>query len=208
MKRCDALKPGKRPRNFCGWRRRKESRWKSRLGLVRQVRPEFRVLESEELAHLEKNIYKYPYEKFNKSSGDVCICASANPYTEVEECARDIIKLCRDKGYRYRNIAVTMRNPDSYESIIKSVFTRYGIPFFLDGKRDIDGHPLIVFILSALDIFINNWNYESVFRYARTGFSGVDREDLDLLENYVLANGIRKCMDAGGRLGLPGGSWI
>jgi ATP-dependent helicase/nuclease subunit B len=150
-----------------------------------------RFSESRELAHLEKNIYKYPYEKFNKSSGDVCICASANPYSEVEECARDIIKLCRDKGYRYRDIAVTMRNPDSYESIIKSVFTRYGIPFFLDGKRDIDGHPLIVFILSALDIFINNWNYESVFRYARTGFSGVDREELDLLENYVLANGIR-----------------
>ncbi|MGE5614973.1 MAG: helicase-exonuclease AddAB subunit AddB [Bacillota bacterium] len=150
-----------------------------------------RFSESEELAHLEKNIYKYPYEKYNKSSGDVCICASANPYLEVEECARDIIKLCRDRGYRYRNIAVTMRNPDSYESIIKSVFTRYGIPFFLDGKRDIDSHPLIVFILSALDIFINNWNYESVFRYARTGFSGVDREELDLLENYVLANGIR-----------------
>lgn len=146
---------------------------------------------SEELSHLENNFYKYPYKKFQKYSGDVTILASANPYSEVEDCARDIIRLCRDKGYRYRDIAVTMRNPDSYSSIVKSVFTRYGIPFFLDGKREITGNPLIVFILSALEIFISNWSYESVFRYAKTGLTGIASEELDLLENYVLANGIR-----------------
>lgn len=84
-----------------------------------------------------------------------------------------------------------MRNPDSYASIVKSVFTRYGIPFFLDGNRDITGHPLIVFILSALEIFSTNWSYEAVFRYAKTGLTSVVRDDLDILENYVLANGIR-----------------
>src|SRR5690606_16046036 len=50
---------------------------------------------------------------------------------------------------------------------------------------------LIVFILSALEIFANNWSYEAVFRYAKTGFLSIERDDLDLLENYVLANGIR-----------------
>lgn len=146
---------------------------------------------SEEIGHLERNFYKYPYQKYSKKTGDICICACANPYKEVEDAARDVIRLCREKGFRYRDIAVTMRNPDSYDSIVKSVFTRFGIPFFLDGKRDIDGHPLIVFLLSALEIFSNNWSYESVFRYAKTGLTGIDTEELDLLENYVLANGIR-----------------
>lgn len=150
-----------------------------------------RFAASEELGHLERNYYKYPYKKFLKYSGDVVLVSSANMFAEVEDVAHDIISLCRDKGYRYRDIAVTMRNPESYRSIVKSIFMRYGIPFFFDGKRNIDGHPLIVFILSALDIFACSWSYESVFRYARTGLTGVAREDLDLVENYVLENGIR-----------------
>ena len=150
-----------------------------------------RFAASEELGHLERNFYKYPCAKFYKSSGDVRISASSNIYAEIEETAKDILRLCREQGFRYRDIAVTMRNPDGYAGIIKNVFTRYGIPFFLDGKRNIDGHPLIVFILSALEIFTEGWSYESVFRYAKTGLSGVDREELDLLENYVLAYGIR-----------------
>lgn len=150
-----------------------------------------RFAASEELGHLEQNFYKYPYNKFKKYSGDVKLSSSANIYSEVEDAARDIIRLCREQGFRYRDIAVTMRNPEGYRSIVKSVFMRFGIPFFIDGKRNIDGHPLIVFILSALEIFTDSWSYEAVFRYARTGLSGVEREELDHLENYVLANGIR-----------------
>lgn len=150
-----------------------------------------RFAASEELSHLEQNFYKYPYSKFKKNSGDVKLSSSANIYSEVEDAARDIIRLCREQGFRYRDIAVTMRNPEGYRSIVKSVFMRFGIPFFIDGKRNIDGHPLIVFILSALEIFTDSWSYEAVFRYARTGLSGVEREELDHLENYVLANGIR-----------------
>ncbi|HWR62418.1 MAG TPA: PD-(D/E)XK nuclease family protein, partial [Clostridia bacterium] len=126
-----------------------------------------------------------------KYTGDVKLSSSANIHSEVEDAARDIIRLCRDEGYRCRDIAVVMRNTESYRSIVKSVFTRYGIPYFFDGKRNIDGHPLIVFILSALEIFTNSWSYEAVFRYAKTGLTGIEREDMDLLENYVLANGIR-----------------
>ena len=150
-----------------------------------------RFTDSGELGHLEENFYKYPCKKFLEYSGDVQIASSANPYSEVEDAARDIIRLCRDKGLRYRDIAVTMRNPESYRSIVKSVFGRYGIPFFFDGKREIDGHPLIIFILSALEVFSTGWSYEAVFRYARTGLTGIGREELDLLENYVMANGIR-----------------
>lgn len=156
-----------------------------------QVHLSPRFAASEELGHLEQNFYKYPCRKFLKYTGDVKLSSSANIYSEVEDAARDIIRLCREQGYRYRDIAVTMRNPDSYRSIVKSVFMRFGIPFFFDGKRNIDSHPLIVFILSALEIFTGSWSYESVFRYAKTGLSGIEREELDLLENYVLANGIR-----------------
>ncbi len=150
-----------------------------------------RFKDSDALGHLERNFYKYPYTRYTSVSDDICIATSSNPYSEVEDTARDILRLSRECGFRFRDIAVAMRNPDSYSSIVKSVFARFGIPFFLDGKRDINGHPLIVFILSVLEIYSSNWSYEAVFRYAKTGLSSVDRDEMDILENYVLANGIR-----------------
>ena len=47
---------------------------------------------------------------------------------------------------------------------------------------------MILLVLSALEIFIGNWSYEAVFRYLKTGLTGIDRRELDILENYVLAN--------------------
>ena len=37
----------------------------------------------------------------------------------------------------------------------------------------------------------DNFSYETVFRYLRSGFSGVTMEEADALENYCLALGIR-----------------
>lgn len=57
--------------------------------------------------------------------------------------------------------------------------------------KDILSHPLIELILAALEILNTNWSYESIFRYLKTGFTGISMEEVDLLENYVLAYGIR-----------------
>ena len=50
-------------------------------------------------------------------------------------------------------------------------------------------------ILSMLDIFIENWSYESVFSYLKTGLTGIDHNRIDRLENYVLACGIKEALD-------------
>jgi len=92
---------------------------------------------------------------------------------------------------RYREIAVVTGNLDGYEKLIEAVFSEYGIPCFIDRKVDIVNHPLVRLIMSMLDIFIENWSYEAVFRYLKTGLTGIDRESIDRLENYVLACGIR-----------------
>ncbi len=51
-------------------------------------------------------------------------------HSEVEDAADSIIMLCREQGLRWRDIAVTMRNPETYRSTVKNVFDRFGIPFF------------------------------------------------------------------------------
>ena len=150
-----------------------------------------RFSHSTELAHLEQNFYSYPYKTYPARTKDIKLFASLNPFSEIEETARDIIRLCRDEGLRFRDIAVVTRNLADYERLIEVLFTEYEIPYFMDRKVDITNHPVVRLILSMLDIFKENWSYEAVFRYLKTGLTGVEKDRVDKLENYVLACGIR-----------------
>ena len=150
-----------------------------------------RFKDSEELEHLEKFFFEYPIKTYDKNCNDIKIYKANNSYEEIRTVAKDIINLIRDKGYRFKDISVVCRNIDSYEKITSVIFAEYGIPYFIDKKRDVMSNPLVVLITSAFEIHLKNWSYESVFKYLKTGLVSIDREQIDLLENYVLANGIR-----------------
>ncbi|NLY43132.1 MAG: helicase-exonuclease AddAB subunit AddB [Clostridiaceae bacterium] len=154
-------------------------------------KPLFRFSKSRELSHLESFLYSYPYKKYEEKTKDICLFSSSNIFLEVEAAARDIIRLCREKNMRYRDIAVVTGNLNEYQKLVEVIFTEYGIPYFIDAKVEITNHPLVRLILSMLDIFIENWSYESVFRYLKTGMTGIAQERIDQLENYVLACGIK-----------------
>ncbi len=159
------------------------------LGTGAQPLPRFKG--SPEIAHLESNYFAYPYRIYTQRTTDLALLSSVNIFAEIEAAARDIIRLCRDKEIRYRDIAVMMGDLESYARLVEVIFTEYEIPYFLDRKADIIRHPLIRLVLSMLDIFIDNWSYEAVFRYLKTGLTGLGRESIDQIENYVLACGIR-----------------
>lgn len=84
-----------------------------------------------------------------------------------------------------------MRSLDEYSYIIERVFDDYNIDYFLDEKISIMENPIIILILSILDMKDKNYSYDSVFRYLKSGLTGVSDEDIFLLENYVIANGIK-----------------
>ncbi len=144
-----------------------------------------------EMAHLERNFYAFPYQMYPDKTENISLFSSVNLFAEIEAAAREIIHLCRDRGMRFRDIALVARNLESYEGLVKVLFEEYEIPFFLDRKIDIENHPLVRLILSMLDIFNEQWSYEAVFRYLKTGLTGIERDRIDLIENYVLACGIK-----------------
>lgn len=150
-----------------------------------------RFRESEELSFLEKHFFSYPYKVYPSETKDISLFKAVNVYSEVEETARDIIRLVRDKGLRYSDIVVAARDLNRYHKLVKAIFSQYGIPYFIDLKIEIKNNPIIVFITSLFDIHLKRWSYESVFRYLKTGFANLEIEDISLIENYVLANGIK-----------------
>lgn len=157
----------------------------------------FRHQFSPSLAHLEKNLETRPTKPYNKES-TVHIWQAPNRRGEVEAIAREIIKHVRDNGLRYRDIALLIRNTNDYHDLIETIFTDYDIPFFIDQKKSMLHHPLIELIRSSLEIVTNHWRYDSVFRAVKTdllfpvdGDLQTLREEMDKLENYVLAYGIK-----------------
>lgn len=112
--------------------------------------------------------------------------AAATPRQEVEWCAAEILRLLREENYRCRDIAVCARRLDGYGELIESVFARYGVPVFLSAMEDILEKPVLALVTSALAAAAEDYPYEELFRYLKTGLTGVTDEERDLLENYAL----------------------
>lgn len=151
----------------------------------------YRFINSRELRHIEKYFFSYPFNSFNGEIKDVSLYKANNIYDEVERVAKEIVRLVRDKGYRYKDISVVCRNIDDYEKITAVVFNDYNIPYFIDKKLQLLGNPLIILITSVFEIMFKNWSYESVFKYLKSGLTGIDNNYIDILENFVLEKGIK-----------------
>lgn len=52
-------------------------------------------------------------------------------------------------------------------------------------------NPFVEYLRAALEMTVQGFSYESVFRYLRCGMSDLSRREVDILENYVIALGIR-----------------
>lgn len=139
---------------------------------------------NEELKHLEKNIFDLPYKPYNKEVENIKLTIAKNQYEEIENVAREISKLVRKDGYRYRDIGVITKNLEDYSSLCKAIFSEYEIPVFIDEKKDITSDIFVKYVLAILDIFAKNWSYEAVFNYLKSGIVKVDR--LYELENYCI----------------------
>ena len=138
------------------------------------------------LAHLERELFA-PSPAPWTGEGDALTLFTANsPYSEVEWTASEILRLVREEGYRFRDIAVCARSMEGYGSLIETVFARYGIPVFLSRMSDILQKPILALITSALEAAAGGYRYDDVFRYLKTGLTALSAEDVDLLENYVL----------------------
>lgn len=109
-----------------------------------------------------------------------------SPYQEVEQAAQEICRLVREEGVRYRDIVVAARTMEGYGALLEPVFGRYGIPLFYGRREEILDKPVLTLLTAALDTVGDGYEYDSLFRYLKTGLTGVDRADVDRLENYVL----------------------
>ncbi|MEW9501637.1 helicase-exonuclease AddAB subunit AddB [Jeotgalibacillus marinus] len=149
------------------------------------------------IAHLEKEFDGQSLRVYGETTNMV-VLEAANRRAEVEGIAREIRRMAREEGYRYKDMALLIRNGQAYHELIEPVLRDFDIPYFIDQKRTMLNHPLVEFIRSSLEMIVKNWRYESVFRAVKTELFFPDvtrgmkvRQQMDRLENYVLSQGIQ-----------------
>ena len=144
------------------------------------------------LDHLERHFFGSD-AAWEDETDAVALYEAATAYTEVEYVSARIRQLAA-QGYRYRDMAVASRAMDIYGPLLESVFQRDGIPAYISRRSEILEKPVITLLLSAVDAVTGGFEYEDMFRYLKTGMTGVTAEECDLLENYVIRWDIRGAM--------------
>ena len=148
-----------------------------------------------ELKFLQGNLYNSSLKqstKYEENVENLKLFLAKNQYSEIENVAKNISKLVRYENYKYKEISIITKNIDTYANLVRAIFAEYDIPVFIDEKRTLSQNIFIQYVLSILEVFTKNWSYEAVFNYIKTGFTGIEEDDIFKLENYCTKWGIKQ----------------
>ena len=149
-----------------------------------------RFAASPALAALEKNMFRRGAAAVPDHAGIEAVSCES-PAAEVRFCISAIQRLAAKEGYRYGQIGMIVGDMETYGRIADREFSKSGIPFFIDRKKNILGTAPVEMLRAVIEIAAGDFAHESVFRFLKTGLTGIDRNDIERLENYCSARAVR-----------------
>lgn len=151
----------------------------------------YRLGENRELFFLERNLFRSPYQKWKQPLERIHLTATGDAQDEIVFVASTIRRLVREKGYRYKDIAIVAGDLEQASHIYERVMDEYEIPVFIDANACMKANPCAETIRSVLAVLADDFSYDSVFRFLKAGMTDLSFEDIELLENYALKRGVR-----------------
>ena len=142
-----------------------------------------------ELAFLSETLMQPSPALWEEVPQRIKLFASDSPEEEAEWAAARIRELAQ-KGLRYRDIAVIVSDPEIYVPRLEKVLKEAEIPCFTDRREPLSGHPLIGLIEDAWES-VSSRDRDAFLRYVKNPLGPLQREESDILENYLLSAGIR-----------------
>ncbi len=172
---------------------RKTVRWLEEFAQShgQQVETEWRESPAEgPIPFYANRLFRFGAEEAPEPAGRIVLCSAPSVAQECELAAARMHALARE-GCRWRDIAVAVRGFEDYRAALENACGSYGVPLFMSGRSDIMQKSLLLAIDAALEATERGYEYEAMFSYLKTGFSGFRPEELDRLENYVILWNIR-----------------
>lgn len=109
-----------------------------------------------------------------------------NPIEEIDAVCADI-KRSLASGYRYKDIALVVRNASDWEGILEYIFKKHDIPLYFSRGESALSKPLARLIISALSMLAYGWRREDAAVLVKTGLCGCTPEECDAFERYTAA---------------------
>ncbi|MCR5432242.1 MAG: PD-(D/E)XK nuclease family protein [Lachnospiraceae bacterium] len=146
-------------------------------------------VERRALAHLERNVFRYPVKKTDDHEG-ISIAECEDAETEIAYALTQMKKLVREEGLRYSEMAIVLADMKGMSAKMARGLKKAGIPYFMDDKKNILGTGPVEMIRAAIGVAGTDYAYDSVFRFVKALPDELG-EGMDNVENYVRAKGIR-----------------
>lgn len=127
----------------------------------------------------------------NPSSESISLVETTGVYDEAERAALYIMKLVRDEGFRFGDIAVICNDTELRGDILDRTLRRWGIPCFADTRRKVLHQPAVSFIMALLEMTVSGIRSDSVITMFKTGLWDIESRDCELVENYISEYRIR-----------------
>ncbi len=122
------------------------------------------------------------------------LLAAPDAAVEAVYAAQTISRLCREEGFKFREIAVITRNLANYRTELENAFRDFAIPYFFDMGADLGRHPLVKLVATVLSVLTENWSTPAVLAYLKSGLAPLSLDEADILENYALRCGLKSYM--------------
>lgn len=140
----------------------------------------------EELTHVTEQLCRTIPQPFEGAAKLVKAYSAANQTEELQQLFHEVMYLVREKGYRYRDIAIVAADLEGYAHPMRRQMELYEIPGFIDEKMDISLSPYVQWIQGLGELIASGFSAEALFAVLKTGLTELTAEEIDQLENQVL----------------------
>ena len=137
------------------------------------------------LEYFVDNLFAYSAAPWDGETTQISLTAAPDMIAECELAAARALALVRERGCRWRDIAVAVRGFEDYRRTLESVFAHYGVPLYTARRSELLEKPLPALIAAAYEIVSGGWDVDDVASYMRTGLTGLTSAECDELENYL-----------------------
>lgn len=139
---------------------------------------------NEAIKYLFDNAWNFAATPLSDYS-DVELVEAFDEFEECEYVAAKIKALITSSDEaRYKDIAIIMRDANTYKGVIDYALKKFDIPYFFSSSVDVMSMPAVKMIFCALSA-ISGYRREDILSYIKCGYTDICEDELNDLESYI-----------------------
>ncbi len=139
-----------------------------------------------DIRFLERNLFLYNKEKYEKEVSNIEIYATENVNREIDFLIKKIFRLTKFENYTYNDIKIVVPSLDDYRDLLIRKFDENNIKLFVDDKNKIYTSPLIEYINSMFEIIGTDFSKDAVLRFINSGIFDKNYSNIYfLIDNFI-----------------------